>query len=131
MTRTTATRAAATARPTSANGTSGSPTYERIVQTVTGAGISQADLAQAVGSSLRTVQNWAAGDASPRGQKVRQLLDLSYLVDYLKDVYTDEGIEIWLHSRNRNLDGNRPIDLITTGHLDKVLEEAERVAGAM
>lgn len=40
-------------------------------------------------------------------------------------------MQIWLHSRNRNLGAERPIDLILTDRLDEVLEEAERLAGAM
>jgi len=108
-----------------------SPTYPRIVEIVTGSGITQAELGEAVGASLRTVQNWARGDATPKGVKVTRLLDLSYLVEQLQAAYTEEGIGIWLHSRNRNLGGSRPIDLIVGGQLDEVLEEAERVAGAM
>jgi transcriptional regulator with XRE-family HTH domain len=125
----TGTRAAADESP--AGGRMGSPTYLRIVQTVTSSGITQAELGQAVGASTRTVQNWAAGDASPSGHRVRKLLDLKYLIDQLQTAYTDEGVEIWLHSRNRNLASRRPIDLITAGHLDEVVEEAERISGAM
>ncbi len=108
-----------------------SPTYGLIVQTVTNSGITQAQLGQAVGASTRTVQNWASGEVTPRGPKVRRLLDLKYLVEQLQTAYTDEGVQIWLHSRNRNLDTERPIDLILTDRLDEVVEEAERVAGAM
>ncbi len=106
-------------------------TYPRIVEVVTGSGITQTELGQAVGASVRTVQNWAKGEATPKGAKVTRLLDLSYLIEQLKSAYTEEGIGIWLHSRNRNLDGQRPIDLIVAGHLDEVLEEAERISGAM
>lgn len=108
-----------------------SRTYTRIVATVTSSGMTQAELGQAVGSSLRTVQNWAKGDSSPTGSKVRRLLDLHFLIEELKTAYTEEGIEIWLHSRNRNLQNQRPIDLITSGQLDEVLEEAQRVSGSM
>jgi transcriptional regulator with XRE-family HTH domain len=108
-----------------------SQTFPRIVSIVTGVGITQAQLGEAVGSSLRTVQNWAKGDSTPTGTKVQRLLDLSFLIEELQTAYTDEGIQIWMNSRNRNLAGNRPIDLLTQGRIDEVLEEAQRISGAM
>ena len=106
-------------------------TYLRIVEEVTDSGLTQRELGQVVGASVRTVQNWAKGDASPSGAKVKRLLDLNYLIRTLRDVYTDEGVEIWLHSKNRNLGGERPIDLLTQGNLDDVLLEAQRLSEAM
>lgn len=106
-------------------------TYLRIVDQVTRSGISQRELGEAVGASVRTVQNWASGQASPRGGSRERLLDVQYVVEELRDVYTDEGIEIWLRARNRNFGGQRPIDLITAGDIDTVLQEAQRLAGAM
>lgn len=108
-----------------------SDSYTRIVTAVTNAGITQTQLSQAVGSSLRTVQNWSKGDAAPAGARAQRLLDINYLVEELQNAYTTEGIQIWLHSRNRNLDGQRPIDLLTQGQFDAVLQEAQRITGGM
>jgi hypothetical protein len=106
-------------------------TYLRIVEQVTGSGITQEELGSAVGASLRSVQNWASGTAAPRGTSRERLLDVKYIVEELRAAYTDEGIEIWLHARNRNLGGQRPIDLLAEGDVDTVVEEAQRVSGAM
>ncbi|HEX8305898.1 MAG TPA: hypothetical protein VF612_13545 [Jatrophihabitans sp.] len=106
-------------------------TYLRIVDDITRSGITQTELSHAVGASLRTVQNWAAGNGIPAGAKVRRLLDVQYIVRELREVYTEEGVQIWLHARNRNLGSQRPIELLATGQYDEVLAEAERVAGAM
>lgn len=106
-------------------------TYLRIVEQVTGSGISQGELGQAVGASLRSVQSWAAGDAAPRGASRERLLDVKFIVEELQDVYTPEGVEIWLHARNRNLAGRRPLDLLIEGESAAVLEEARRLSGAM
>jgi transcriptional regulator with XRE-family HTH domain len=106
-------------------------TYLRIVEEVTESGITQAELGKAVGASLRTVQNWASGATVPAGVKAQRLLDVQYIVRELRTAYTDEGVRIWLNSRNHNLDRRRPIDLLTEGNFDAVLEEAERVAQAM
>lgn len=96
------------------------------------AGFTQADLGRVVGASERTVQSWGAPDGSqPTGAKLQRLLDISVIVNLLHDVYTDEGVKIWLHSRNRNLDFKRPIDLLAEGEHDRVLEEVLSVAHAM
>lgn len=107
-------------------------TYLRIVDDITrSSGITQAELGHVVGASLRTVQNWAAGNGIPAGAKIRRLLDVQYVVHELREVYTEEGVHIWLHARNRNLSRQRPIDLLAAGQYDDVLAEAERLAGAM
>jgi hypothetical protein len=72
-----------------------------------------------------------SGQGAPRGQKADRLLDIRTIVELLSDSYTDEGIDIWLHSRNRNLDLRRPIELLTEGKIDEVLEQARWVAGGM
>lgn len=105
--------------------------YLRIVDDITRSGLTQTELSQVVGASLRTVQNWAAGSGTPAGSKVRRLLDVQYIVRELREVYTEEGVQIWLHARNRNLARQRPIDLLAAGQYDQVLVEAERVSGAM
>ena len=106
-------------------------TYRRIVEQVTGSGISQQELSAAVGASVRSVQNWASGEAVPRGGSRERLLDVRFIIEELGSVFTDEGIEIWLRARNRNLDGLRPIDLLTDGDVERVVEEAQRLSGAM
>lgn len=106
-------------------------TYLRIVEQVTGSGISQGELGRAVGASLRSVQSWAAGGAAPRGASRERLLDVKFIVEELQDVYTPEGVDIWLHARNRNLGGRRPLELLIDGDSGAVLEEAQRLSGAM
>jgi transcriptional regulator with XRE-family HTH domain len=108
-----------------------SVTYMRVVEEVTKAGITQAELAKAVGAGPRTVQNWASGQNSPRGDTIKRLLDVRTIIELLSDSYTDEGIDIWLHARNRNLDMHRPIDLIINGQIDTVIAEAKWIAGGM
>jgi transcriptional regulator with XRE-family HTH domain len=102
----------------------------RIVDDVTSSVITQTELASAVGASVRTVQNWTRG-GSPRGATAHRLLDVQHLVNELREVYTDEGIQIWLRSRNRNLGGRRPIELLADDHIDLVLQEVDRVVGGM
>ena len=51
---------------------------------------------------------WVAG-------KGDRLLEIHYIVQALRDVYTPEGVDIWIHARNRSLSGQRPIDLLVDG----------------
>ena len=76
------------------------------------------------------MQNWARGSSRPEGSSRDRLLELKYVIEQLSDVYTDEGIEIWLHGRQRALDGRRPIELLRDGQFGTVLTAAEHRAGA-
>lgn len=105
--------------------------FMRLVDDVTETVIGHSDFAHAVGASERTVQNWSSGHTKPRGETVRRVLDLVYLVKELREAYTDEAIHIWLQSRNRNLQGRRPLDLLNEGQVDEVLEEVQHVVGGM
>lgn len=105
--------------------------FMRIVDDVTDTVLTQREFAHAVGAAERTVQNWSRGQTKPRGAAADRILDLAYLVSELREVYNDEGIEIWLKSRNRNLALQRPIDLLSEGKVDDVLAEVNRVVGGM
>lgn len=106
----------------------GSPTYLRILEEVAASGITRTELSKAVGAAERTVQTWAAGTSKPTGTRAQRLLDVQMIVRLLSDTYTQEGIRIWLNSRNRNLNLERPIDLLEDGEIDAVLEEASRIS---
>jgi Protein of unknown function (DUF2384) len=105
----------------------GGEQYSRIVADLREA-ISTDELAQIIGIHSRQIQNWAAGRNRPHGENREQLLGVYYLVQRLRDVYRPEGIEIWLHSRNREFDGRRPLDLLAAGEYERVLAAVERLA---
>jgi transcriptional regulator with XRE-family HTH domain len=96
------------------------------------AGLSVKEIAQLTGAGERQVRNWTSGHHAPRPPARERLLELHYLVGLLRDVYTRQGAEIWLHGRKRSLDGRRPIELIANGDYPTVLDAIERLrAGAM
>jgi uncharacterized protein (DUF2384 family) len=106
--------------------------YKQIVNGIRSASLTAAELAEIVGVRERQIQHWAAGVHKPQGEARDRLLEVRYIVDQLRDVYTPEGIDIWLHGRNRSLEGRRPIDLLRTGDFRTVLAAIERLqAGAM
>src|SRR5687768_2281532 len=94
--------------------------YSRIVEDVRGHSITTVELAEIAGVSERQVQNWAAGASRPQGATRDRLLEVHYIVEQLGEVYSPEGVDIWLHARNRSLDGERPIDLLRTDQFRKV-----------
>ncbi len=106
--------------------------YARIVEEVRDGGLSNAEISQVIGVAERQVRNWSGGSNTPSGRNRDRLLELHYLVRLLREVYTREGAEIWLHGRKRSLDGKRPIALLEEGQSEVVLDAIERLsAGAM
>jgi len=106
--------------------------YSRRVNELRAGGLTNDELAEITGVRARQVQNWASGANRPQGAAKELLLDLHYVVEQLLDVYTPEGVDIWLHGRNRSLGGQKPIDLLRMGDFEPVLAEIESLTtGAM
>jgi len=103
-----------------------SPHFSNVVDEAR-VGLSTSELADLTGVKPRQVQNWAAGTSRPAGAHRDHLLEVHYLVAALGEVYEPEGVEIWLHARNRLLDGRRAIDLLREGRYDVVLDAIERL----
>ena len=100
-----------------------------IVSTRENAGLTNAELAMCVGIGTRQLQNWAAGQGKPASAaRLQRLLDMKYVVDLVEEVYGEEGASLWLHARNRLLDGHRPLDLIAENRTDEVIDLLDRLA---
>lgn len=104
-------------------------TFPLVVQEILASGITQKELAKAVGASERTVQTWGAGDNRPTGVRSQRLLDVRLIVQRLAENYTEDGILIWLQSRNERLGMERPILLLQLGEIEPVLREVETLSG--
>lgn len=106
--------------------------YPSIVEEIRSNGVAMAEIGQITGVGLRTVQHWLAGRSRPTGDNRDRLVDVHYIVKQLGEVYRPEGIEIWIHARNRGLGGERPIDMLINGQFQEVVQAADRLAvGAM
>lgn len=101
--------------------------YADIVREVREAPLTVAEVAEIVGVHERQVNHWAAGAHRPQPAARDALLELRYVVKQLRDVYRPEGIDIWLHSRNAELDGRRPIDLLKSKDFTAVLYAIDRL----
>jgi transcriptional regulator with XRE-family HTH domain len=106
--------------------------YARLVEDIRTSALTIQELAEVTGTNRRQVSNWASGAHKPAGAKRDRLLEVHYLVTLLREVYTREGAEIWLHGRKRSLGGRRPIDMLREGDFKTVLAAVERLTtGAM
>ena len=85
-------------------------------------GMRSVDVANILGTRPETVSRWNQGKAFPRGDTEKLLLDLDYIVDQLSDFYEPLEARVWLFSRQRILEGKRPVDLIQQGDTDTIMQ---------
>lgn len=91
---------------------SGGASYARLVDEIRRVGLTYDQLGGLTGVRGRQVQNGTAGTSKPSGESRDRLIDVYYIVQQLEQVYLPEGVEIWLHAKNRAFDGRRPIELL-------------------
>jgi transcriptional regulator with XRE-family HTH domain len=87
-------------------------------------GLTQTEMARALGVSLRTIQNWERQIGGGRGHLLR---DLQELVSILAGVLPNPDVPAWLRSENDSFRGKRPIDLILDGKTRDVIHEFQRL----
>jgi DNA-binding transcriptional regulator YiaG len=121
--------AAATAAESTTADERRSTLSRHVVADARSVGLRVAEIGEIAGVGERAVQNWSSGKSKPDGASRDRLLELKYVIEELSDVYTPEGIEVFLHSRQRALDGMRPIDVLRDGNFETVLALVDRLAG--
>jgi transcriptional regulator with XRE-family HTH domain len=84
-------------------------------------GLRGTDIANAVSVSPATVSRWVQGKLAPHPRTELLISDLRYVVDRLSEFYTADESRLWLYSKHRLLEDQRPIDLIHAGRADEVL----------
>lgn len=75
-------------------------------------GLTQAELAQAVGVGLNTVQRWEAGRGRPRTIALRAVESIEALAGQAKGVLAEGKTGAWLRVRLDSLGGRRPLDVL-------------------
>jgi transcriptional regulator with XRE-family HTH domain len=88
-------------------------------------GLTETDLADGTGAAVRTVRRWAQDRTEPQRRYQPRIDDLRAVVEILDETLTSKGIAQWLRSRNRYLDGDRPIDVLREGEYSRVKEAAD------
>jgi DNA-binding XRE family transcriptional regulator len=87
-------------------------------------GLTQTELANAIGVSLRTVQNRERSGAAGRP---RQLQDLEELWTILKESIKGSDVPAWLRSESDAFAGQRPIELLKEGKARDIIVEFRRL----
>jgi len=88
-------------------------------------GLTQAQLATAIGVSERTVQNWEAGRVSSQAE--RRVRDLVELQETLDKYIAPDVMQQWLISPNEAFSGDAPRDWIIEGRARDLLWEFRRM----
>jgi DNA-binding transcriptional regulator YiaG len=91
----------------------------------TALGLTQSQLALAIGVSERTIQNWEAGRVSPQAE--RRLRDLVEVNDALERYISADDRQTWLISPNDAFAGDAPRDWIIEGRARDLLSEFRRM----
>jgi hypothetical protein len=93
------------------------------LQTITSkTGVGESDVAEMLGTTTQTLYRWRKSQADPRSSHLRRILDLAFAVEELSEVYEPDATRVWLYSRNKLLGGERPVDMISRGEIDPVLQ---------
>ena len=73
------------------------------------------DLAQVTRTSKRNVVRWRYRGATVRRDVEERLLELRAIVDLARRAMPDQEARSWLRSPQPELDGQRPLDLVSEG----------------
>lgn len=79
------------------------------------------DVANIIGTRPETVSRWNQGKAFPRPDAQKVLLELEFIVEQLSDFYDPQEARLWLFSRHKLLNGEKPADLIQKGRADEII----------
>lgn len=109
------------------NGNSSSPIVSLLQRLETDGGLKSIDLANITNVSKATVSRWRNGSKSPHPGTQLVISDLSYVVLRLSEYYTHEEIRTWLYAPHPQMNGSRPIDVISSNRTQEVLVVLDRL----
>ena len=103
---------------------------QRVQGLAVDAGLTQTEVARIVGTSVRTVARWAAGEVDPQPDARDRLLKLNYVAKQLVDTLglPPGDANVWLFEPNRLLGGDSPADRLTADDFRSVLGLIEALA---
>jgi hypothetical protein len=95
---------------------------QRLAAITSSTGVREREMAELLGTTPQTIHRWRKAQADPQSLHLRRILDLAFVAEELAEIYDPDEARVWLYSRNRLLDGQRPVDLISKGDIDPVLQ---------
>ena len=90
-------------------------------------GLTYAQIATALGTSERTLQQWREGAVEPTATDIQRLEALRELQDQLLQAVRRESVRAWLQANVSALGGRRPIDLLLVGDIEEVTRSLLRL----
>jgi CheY-like chemotaxis protein len=98
------------------------PSLARVVRLL---GVSQEILSRILNVSGRTAHRWLKGTRPRRTRQLDRLLEIVALLE--QALPGDDAIRSYLYHANPSLQGERPIDLLIRGELDRVAADLQAV----
>jgi len=86
------------------------------------ASINAREIAQLLKTRPETVSRWRGGASEPQPNTRDMLLQLWWLTTQLADLYNPMDAHVWLFAPHKQLNGQRPVDLIQAGDIETVLK---------
>jgi putative toxin-antitoxin system antitoxin component (TIGR02293 family) len=83
--------------------------------------IDTTDVARVSGTHVRSVNRWHASRGEPRRESEERILELKAVVDLTRRVMSDHAARLWLRAPNPDLGYEKPLDLVGTGHYQRVV----------
>ena len=91
-----------------------------------GIGLSEDELAQALGTSRRTLQRWRTGTAYPQQAMRQRLAELLQLYERIRETFEGpDAPRVWFHSPSRYMGGVTPAEAVRVGRLDRAVAALE------
>jgi putative toxin-antitoxin system antitoxin component (TIGR02293 family) len=93
-----------------------------VQQVLAGGLVDTADVARVLDTSQRSVQRWAAQDASPRKEAEERFLELAAVLELAERVLPEESARLWLRAPVAELEWRKPLDVIKEGQFRQVID---------
>jgi len=100
---------------------------DRIENIESAIAISAREVAQLLNTRPETISRWRGGKAVPQPKLRDHLLQLWWLTVQLSELYDPKAAHLWLFSPNERLSGERPVDAIQRGDIDRILKIVEQL----
>lgn len=83
-------------------------------------GLSEDELAQALGTSRRTLQRWRTGTAYPQQAARQRLASLLHLYERVQGTFDGpDAVCLWFHTPSRYMGGVTPAEAVRVGRSDR------------
>lgn len=84
--------------------------------------VDTADVARVSDTNPRSVSRWRSEGVTPRRESEERLLELRAVVDLARKVMRDDAARFWMRSPNPDLGYEKPLDLISQGRYQRVID---------